>query len=51
MFDDHLGNVGNFLQGIGAVALAIVGGFTAFFAVREYREKRGVDKAKWLSCC
>jgi gamma-glutamylcyclotransferase (GGCT)/AIG2-like uncharacterized protein YtfP len=49
MFDDRLGNIGNFLQGIGAITLAVVGGFTAFFAVREYREKGRVEKARWLS--
>lgn len=49
MFDDSLGNLGNLLQGIGAIALAVVGGCTAFFAVREYREKGRVEKAKWLS--
>lgn len=37
------------LQGIGTLALAIVGGFTAFFGVKGYWEKIQVEKAKWLS--
>lgn len=48
MFGNNLGDIGSVLQGGGQLALAI-GGCTAFFAVREYREKGQVAKAKWLS--
>ncbi len=49
MIHSDLGGIGSFLQGIGQVALAIIGGLTAWAAVREYREKGQVAKAKWQS--
>jgi len=49
MINSNLGEVGSILQGIGQIALAIIGALTAWFAVREYREKGQVAKAKWQS--
>lgn len=49
MFDDSVGNLGNLLQGIGALGLVLVGALTAYFGVKGYREKTQVEKAKWLS--
>lgn len=49
MINSNLGEVGSILQGIGQIALAIIGALTAWFAVREYREKGQIAKAKWQS--
>ena len=49
MIYSSLGDWGSLAQGVGQIALAIIGFFTAKFAIREYREKGQVAKAKWQS--